>query len=313
MRPRSCGTFSTLRPDWREHAQDIFGRDRVNRLHAQWRSIGFECYFPLRAVFFVSEALALFGHDLVGEFPERRDAPVLFCARRSGRRRCARALRRRSPSRGLQRTDLRDSCESPSLRALPCQRKRRTHFFLPRSARRPISSPPPSPYLPGLAAFLTFRASPACPSRDPQISPRNQHAIVSDDYGRVKSDFWTKNHADSNNLGDNDGRGATRVRRKRVPRSERRHVLVAGIVLARRAAPASPRPAPSVKGRLRERAKTDSPARLHPVEACAHRPLAPASARKGSSSAHGLGESRFLIVVAALEGRAPTPAPGPGA
>jgi hypothetical protein len=32
----------------------------------------------LRAVFVVSEALALFGHDLVGEFPERRDAPVLF-------------------------------------------------------------------------------------------------------------------------------------------------------------------------------------------------------------------------------------------
>ena len=46
---------------------------------------------------------------------------------------------------------------------------------------------------------------------------------MSDDYGRVKT-IQTKNHADSNNLVDNDGRGATRVRRKGAPRTRQSSV-----------------------------------------------------------------------------------------
>src|ERR1700731_4243276 len=65
-------------PDWLEHAQDIFGRDRVNRLHAQWRSVGFERHSPLLPVFVVSEALALFCNNLICQLAERRDALVLF-------------------------------------------------------------------------------------------------------------------------------------------------------------------------------------------------------------------------------------------
>src|ERR1700722_11417002 len=101
----------------------------------------------------------------------------------------------------------------PISRALPCQRKRKTHFFAPEDATANCS-PPPSPYLPGLAVS-TFRAV-SLPIAQSTNQSTNQDEIVSDNYGRVKA-VRTKNHADSNNLVDNDGRVAPTVRRRVAP------------------------------------------------------------------------------------------------
>src|ERR1700722_6434738 len=81
------------------------------------------------------------------------------------------------------------------------------------------------------------------------------------------------------------------LRRKCAPRSESSHVLVAGLVLARWAAPASPRPAANVEGRLRECVKR-ARQRAHPVEAC-DRPLA--ARQDAVQLRHGLRQSRFVI------------------
>src|SRR5271154_6522260 len=85
---------------------------------------------------------------------------------------------------------------------------------------------------------------------------------------------------------------SAQLRRIVFARSERGHVLVAGVVLGRRAGAASPRPAARIEGRLGERGKR-ARQRAQAIDARG-RPLAPR--QDAVQLRHGLGQGWLVVV-----------------